>query len=204
MTPAHIRSIACVVALWLALASVGRARTGADYSVMPEHSIVSFTIVKWMVLRETGRFTRFSGAIRYDPARPAESSVAFDIEAASIDTGIEMRDSVLRSDDFFDVARFPTWRFRSAAVRDEGEGRLTVDGDLTIRGVTRRMRIPVSALGVNRIDGVGEISGFETKFAVDRTAFGVNGTRWSGGRLSLGQDVDIELRVAARAATTVE
>ena len=109
-----------------------------------------------------------------------------------------MRDDVLRSDDFFDVAQHPTLSFRSIEVQADSPTTLRVTGDLTIRGITRRLTMPVSVLGVNRVDGVGEIAGFETHFTIDRTSFGVNGTRWSGRRLSLSREVEIELRLAAQ------
>ena len=72
-------------------------------------------------------------------------------------------------------------------------------GDLTIRGVTQRITIPVVVLGVTPVPGTGTMADFESRFTIDRTAFGVNGTRWSGGRLSLSREVEIELRIAATA-----
>ncbi len=177
--------------------------TAGTYRVLHEHSAVGFSIIKWMVFRETGRFTRFTGTVRYDPRTPTESSVDFDVIADSLDTGIATRDSVLRSDDFFDVARFPVLSFRSVAVRTEKPAVLSVTGDLTIRDVTQRITIPVVVLGASLVQGVGAIGGFESRFTIDRTAFGVNGSRWSGGRLSLGHEVDIELRIAAQAQTVM-
>jgi hypothetical protein len=52
------------------------------------------------------------------------------------------------------------------------------------------------------VPGVGDVAGFETRFTIDRTAYGVNGARWSGGRLSLSREVEIELRLAAQADQT--
>ena len=83
---------------------------------------MGFGIVKWMVLRETGRFTRLTGAIRYDPGRAADSSVAIEVHADSLDTGIAMRDSVLRSDDFLAVDSVPD-AGASAASRSEPRAR---------------------------------------------------------------------------------
>ena len=171
---------------------------GGTYHVLSNRSTVGFNIVKWMVVRETGRFTALNGVIRYDRARPADSSVAIDVRSDSIDTGIARRDSVLRSDDFFDVARFPALRFRSVGVSAEDPTTLSVTGDLTIRDVTRRLTIPIRVIAITSVAGEGEVASFESRFTIDRTAFGVNGTRWSGGRLSLGHDVGIELRITAR------
>jgi polyisoprenoid-binding protein YceI len=201
----RVRLVIAATALAIScLPAVTASGRGVDpaYRVLPEHSAVGFSIVKWMVFRETGRFTAFSGTIQYDPQRPSSSSVAIDVRTASLDTGIAMRDSVLRSDDFFDVDRFPTMSFRSVAVAADTSSTLQVTGDLAIRGVPHRITIPVTVLGTSRVHGVGDIAGFETRFAIDRTAFGVNGTRWSGGRLSLSREVEIELRLAAQADQT--
>ncbi len=62
---------------------------------------VSFTITKWMVFKEEGRFRDVSGSIKFDPKNPAVSKVGITVQAASIDTNNGTRDSVLRSDDFF-------------------------------------------------------------------------------------------------------
>lgn len=193
-------AVACAV--WMFCASdrlIVAQSTARDYVISAEHSYVGFSIIKWMVVRETGRFRDFDGVIRYDPLNPAECRVVFTVRAESLDTGIPRLDAVLRSDDFFDTASFPTLAFRSVEVQMESAARLRVTGDLTIRGVTRRIVVPVS---VRRTQGVAAaVTGFESRFTIDRTAFGVNGTRWSGGRLSLSREVDIELRVAGRATS---
>jgi polyisoprenoid-binding protein YceI len=80
----------------------------ADYVVSPQLSSASFTVYKWTVLKEQGWFRDISGRIHYDPARLQDSSVDVTIQTASLDTNNSTRDSVLRSDDFFDVQRYPT------------------------------------------------------------------------------------------------
>jgi polyisoprenoid-binding protein YceI len=196
----RVRTVASGLAILCLLSATARGQSATNtYQVLPEHSAVGFSIIKWMVFRETGRFTQFTGTIRYDPQHPADSSVAIDVRTESLDTGIAMRDSVLRSDDFFHVERFPTMSFRSVAVQADNPMTLRVTGDLAIRGVTHRITMPVVVLGTSKVQDVGEIAGFESRFTIDRTAFGVNGTRWSGGRLSLSREVDVELRIAAQA-----
>ena len=141
LTVATGLAISCV----LTAAASGQA-VGHTYRVLPEHSAVGFSIIKWRVFRETGRFTQFGGTTRYDPQHPSASSVAIDVRTESLDTGIATRDSVVRSDDFFHVERFPTMSFRSIAVQADNPGMLPVTGDLTIRGVTHRITIPVAVL----------------------------------------------------------
>ena len=88
--------------------------TGArTFDVDPSHSEVTFQ-VRHLLTKVRGRFSTFTGTIRYDEAQPEQSSVEISIEAASIDTGEANRDTHLRSDDFFAVDKYPTLSFTSA------------------------------------------------------------------------------------------
>ena len=77
-----------------------------------------------------------------DPGGPAGARINLTIDAASLETGIEMRDKHLRSADFFDIERFPTIAFQSVRVESAGR-RATVMGRLTLHGVTREIAVPV-------------------------------------------------------------
>ncbi|MGH9778693.1 MAG: YceI family protein [Candidatus Acidiferrales bacterium] len=169
------------------------------FRVRDGDTAVQFTITKWSVFKEEGRFRDFNGTIHYDPANPSASRVEFEIRVASIDTKIGTRDRALLSDDFLYADRYPTMSFRSTNVAPQGKDTFQVTGDITIRGVTRKITAPVKLLGFsNYRDGSErvDIAGFETSFTLDRTAFGVNGTRWSGGQLILGNEVNITLLVS--------
>jgi polyisoprenoid-binding protein YceI len=85
----------------------------------------------------------------------------------------------------------------SRRVEPRTDGTLAVSGDLTIHGVTKPVTIMATANGVNSVEHVGRLAGFETTFHIDRTAFGVNGTEWSGGRLLISRDVEVHLAIAA-------
>jgi|SRR5579862_2223469 len=174
-----------------------RAASPADYVVSSELSAVTFTVYKWTVLKEEGRFKDVSGRVHYDPARPQDASVSITINTASLDTNNAGRDSVLRSDDFFDVARFPTMRFVSRRVQPRPDKTLAIAGDLTIHGITKPIDVIAAVNGVNTVEHVGRMAGFETTFHVDRTTYGVNGTKWSGGRLLISHDVEIHVALAA-------
>ena len=178
-------------------AVAAHAASPSDYFISRELSAASFTVHKWAVLKEEGRFRDLSGRVHYDPARPQESSVDITIASASLDTNSAARDRVLRSDDFFDVQRYPTMRFVSRHVERRPDKTLAVSGDLTIHGVTRRIDVIVVVNGINTVEHVGSFAGFETTFHIDRTAFSVNGTVWSGGTLIISPDVEIHLAIAA-------
>ena len=167
------------------------------YRVSTTYTTVSFTIVKWMVLKEEGLFREFTGSITYDPRNPSVCKIDMVVQATSIDTRNHGRDDVLRSDDFFNVAKFPTLEFHSTSVVRKDDDRMEVAGDLTIHGVKKRMLLPVKVLGVHAVDKANTMAGFETTFTIDRTDFGVLGFRWSGGQLTLSKEVTIHILAGA-------
>src|SRR5690606_35039561 len=106
------------------------------WKIDPAHSSVEFAVKHMMFTTVRGRFKSFSGSITVDEDEPENSSVEVEIDAASIDTGVEDRDTHLRSADFLDVERYPTISFRSTRVEgalDEEGSRFRVVGELTIR-----------------------------------------------------------------------
>jgi polyisoprenoid-binding protein YceI len=166
------------------------------YAISPVFSNVDFSIMKFF-FEETGGFRNYSGEITYDPAHPERSHIQMTVQSASIDTRNEGRDSVLRSDDFFDIARYPTLTFVSTSVSPKHDNLLDVTGDLTIHGITKRVTIPVRFLGEKQLQGWGDFVGFDTEFTIDRSEYGVNGTRWGGGTAILSKNVKIHLVIGA-------
>jgi polyisoprenoid-binding protein YceI len=173
----------------------------AHYEITPVYSNVGFSILKFF-FKEEGGFRDYSGEFFYDPQHPERSSVEMTVKAASIDTRNENRDKALRSGDFFDVEHYPTLSFKSVSVAAKSADMLEVTGNLTIHGVTQRITIPVHFLGFRQLQGWGEFAGFDTVFTIDRTAFGVNALRWSGGQLILSKEVTIHLAIGGSKAGT--
>ena len=172
------------------LAHTGIAATTASsstktYRISPSYSTLSFTATKWEVFKEEGVFHDFSGTLTYDLANPAACAIDVTVQSASLDTRNDGRDKVLRSDDFFDVAKYPTLAFRSNAIAATGAGAYSLTGDLTIHGITHRVTIPVKLIGTRVMPGIGDLAGFETTFTIDRRDYGVLGTRWSGNTLAI-------------------
>lgn len=111
------------------------------FRIQPEASEITFRATSRLMNAE-GHFGRFSGDVVADPAGPTGARISLTIDAASLETGIEMRDKHLRSADFFDIERFPTIAFQSVRVESAGR-RATVMGRLTLHGVTREIAVPV-------------------------------------------------------------
>jgi polyisoprenoid-binding protein YceI len=167
------------------------------WEIDPSHSNVEF-VARHLLSKVRGRFTEFAGAITVD-ADPSRSSVEATIQAASIDTHNPDRDAHLRSPDFLDVQRFPTLSFRSTAVRPGDEpGRYLVEGDLTIRDVTRPVALDVEYLGWSDDPWGGKRAGFSASTEIDRYDFGAT---WNlaveTGGVVVGRKVRIELELEA-------
>lgn len=166
------------------------------YKVDSDHSGVGFTI-RHFVSNVPGRFKDFDGIIKYDPQNPAASSVSFTIQAASIDTDNGDRDNHLRGADFFDVEKFPTLTFSSTSVKAIDADTLEVTGDLTMKGQTKKVTVPVEVLGSVKTPR-GEKAGFETTFKLDRKEYGITWNRAldTGGAI-LGDEVKINISIEA-------
>ena len=178
--------------LLLFFVAVPLAAEMTRYQVRPVYSNVGFSIVKWGVLKEEGVFREFSGTLEFDPAAPERSRIDVVVQSASLDTKNDTRDNVVRSDDFLDVQRYPTLEFHSTAVQNG-----VVTGNLTIRGVMRRIQFRPAFLGVRDLPKIGKLAGFETTFGIDRRDFGVMGSRWGAVPGTLGDEVQVHIVVGA-------
>ena len=186
--------LASLLALSLAIATAASAAP-ATWTIDPNHSEVGFSI-RHMFSKVPGNFGKFQGAIVYDAQIPENSSVKVDIDASSINTRNEKRDNHLRSEDFFDVAKFPTLTFASTKVAAAGTNKLKVDGNLTMHGVTKPVTLFVTFLGAGPTMNGEQRSGFEAITTLNRKDFGIiwNKTLDQGGTM-LGDDVYIHLSV---------
>ena len=185
---------ASILALTLAFATAASAAP-ATWTIDPSHSQVGFSI-RHFFSKVPGTFAKFSGSVVYDPQKPENSSVKADIDPASIDTKNEKRDNHLRSEDFFDVTKFPMLTFVSTKVTADGENKLKVDGNLTMHGVTKLVTLEVTFLGAGPSRQGEQRSGFEATTSINRKDFGIlwNKTLDQGGTM-LGDDVDIKINV---------
>jgi len=167
------------------------------YKIDKAHSEATFQ-VRHLLTKVRGRFSDFEGTILLDDANPERSSVSLTIQATSIDTSEPNRDAHLRSADFFAVDEFPTLTFASTQIAAKGEDRFDVTGDLTIRGITRRIVVPVTALGKASDPWGNERVAFEGEITINRKDFGLlwNAALETGGFL-VGDDVRIAASIQA-------
>lgn len=166
------------------------------YTVDKMHSAAEFKI-RHMVSQVGGKFDDFGGTVNVDRANPANSSVEFTIQTASVDTATPDRDKHLKSADFFDAEKYPTITFKSVKVAPtKTKDTYDVTGDLTMHGVTKRVTLPVVFLGFVKDPWGNERAGFELETTLNRKDYGIvwNQALDAGGYL-LGEDVKIAVNL---------
>ena len=141
------------------------------WAIDPVHSSIEFSVRHLMVSKVRGRFDKFSGAIVV--AEDGTPSVTAEIAVASINTGNEQRDAHIKSADFFEVEKYPTATFTSTGVRANGDD-YVLDGEFTLKGVTKPVSLALEFNGVNPGMGHGEVAGFEASVVLNRKDFGVD------------------------------
>jgi len=193
-------SLARILLAACAASSLAGPAPAGTRKIDPDRSSARFSVRHMMVENVTGGFSRISGTIEADEADVARSRIEADIDAATVDTKDADRDRHLRSADFFDVKKFPRIRFVSTSVRPAGPDRLTVLGNLTIRGATRPVTLDVRT-SPEKNDGSGKRRLATATVTVNRKDFGIvwNQVLDSGG-LAVGDEVAITLSIEASPA----
>jgi len=160
-----------VLAASLALAAA--PLSAATYTIEPDYAQVVF---RWSHLgfsNPAAQLSQGQGTLEFDPANPTRASVQVTIPLSSLNTGVPALDEHLRSEDFFEVAKFPTATFRSTKVEQgAGKDRLRVTGDLSMHGITRPVTLDVMVLkvGSNPRTSLPTV-GFEATTTLKRSDF---------------------------------
>lgn len=159
--------------LCVALGSIGTALPAADFAIDTAHSFVEFRIkhlgYSWLY----GRFNRFSGHFSYDADNPHASAISVSIDTASVDTNHAERDKHLRGSDFLDVAKYPEATFESTKYSGDAQSG-TLEGMLTLHGVTKPISIHLEKLGEGNDPWGGYRAGFVGTTTLTRRDFGIS------------------------------
>lgn len=177
--------------------STATATAARTLNIDLAHSEVAFQ-VRHLLSKVRGRFSAFGGTITYDAANPTASSVNVIIQSASIDTNEPQRDGHLKGADFFAAETYPTVAFVSHSITSTGKDQYSVEGDLTVRDITKRITVPVSFLGTAKDPWGNEKVAFEAEFTINRKDYGLN---WNAaletGGFLVGDDVKVTLAIQA-------
>jgi polyisoprenoid-binding protein YceI len=165
------------------------------WTLDPAHTSVSFSAKHLGVATVRGQFRNVEADVQLDdPNDPTTARGRVTIDAASIDTGNAQREAHLRNADFLDVEHFPTITFDVKSIHPKGDGMYDVAGDLTIRGVTKEIRLDYEHNGV-ATDPYGNLKvGGTLTGVIDRTDWGL---KWNvplgGGGLLVSEKVKLEI-----------
>ncbi len=182
-----------MIAVFVLLSPLNAA--AATYRLDPVHSSIEFKVKHLMITNVKGIFENFDGTVFIDEKDITKSKIEVSIETNSINTNIAKRDDHLRSQEFFDAAKFPTMTFVSTQIKRSGNNKLKVIGDLTIKGVTRAVVLNVEGPTDDIKTQQGEIRrGASALAKINRQDFGIS---WSkkldGGGLVVADDVFISI-----------
>ena len=165
------------------------------WAIDPVHSSIAFSVRHLLVSKVRGHFHTFSGAVVV--GEDGAPSVTAEIAIDSVDTRNEQRDAHLKAADFFDVEHYPTASFVSTAVRENGNSYL-LDGDFTLKGITKPVTLDLEFNGTNPGMGHGEVAGFTASVVLNRKDFGIDiDMPLESGGAVVGDKVAITLEIEA-------
>ena len=170
------------------------------WNIDPVHSEVGFSVRHMMVSKVRGKFDTFSGQL-VTGEDPLSSSVTAEIALASINTGNEQRDEHIRSADFFEVEKNQKMTYRSTGVRAV-DGEYVLDGELTIKGVTKNVPLKLELNGFGKDPYGGTRAGFSATGEINRSDFDVKFGLAEGGGAVVSDKVNIQLEIEAVLATS--
>jgi polyisoprenoid-binding protein YceI len=166
---------------------------GDTWKIDGNHTAAQFAVKHMGISTVRGAFTKVSGTVDYDAHDLSKSIIDVTIDPSSVDTRVERRDNDLRSDHFFDVAKYPTITFKSTKVESAGAGKLKATGDLTMHGVTKQVVLDIDGPTDPMKDPKGNLhAGASASTQVDRTQFGMTGmTAMIGSDIAITIDVEL-------------
>jgi polyisoprenoid-binding protein YceI len=174
-----------------------KSATTTIWNIDPAHSVAEFKVKHMMISNVKGQFAKVSGTLTLDESDQKNSHIEASIEANSIETRDAQRDAHLKSEDFLHVEKFPTLHFKSTRVSRAHEGQLSVEGDLTIRGVTRKVLLAVEGPTPPVKDPWGNTRvAVSATTTINRKDFGLTwNTALETGGILVGDEVTISLDV---------
>ncbi|PAU94798.1 hypothetical protein CK503_04810 [Aliifodinibius salipaludis] len=166
------------------------------WKIDPAHSEVQFKVKHLVISTVTGSFSSYDGQIEADGDNFENAKATFTADIDSISTNNEDRDQHLKSEDFFNTEEYPKLKFESTNFEKVGDGEYKVTGDLTIRDVTKEIKLDVVHGGTVG-DQYGQTkAGFEVEGTINRKEFGLT---WSAvteaGNVVVGDEIKLQLNV---------
>lgn len=178
-----------------ALLTIPAVAAPSQWAIDSHHSSAQFAVKHLMISTVRGQFHGITGTITWDDKDITKSTVDVSIDTNTVDTQEPNRDKDLKSDNFFDVAKYPAMTFKSKKIEQAGAGKLKVMGDLTMHGVTKEVTLDVEGPTAPIKDPWGNTRvALNATATVNRQDFGV---KWNktldGGGVMVGDNVNITI-----------
>ncbi len=178
------------------MTSTATAVRSGTWTLDPTHTEIGFT-VRHIMSKVRGKFETFEGSV-VTADEVTDSRVDVSVDLSSINTGTVDRDNHLRSSDFFEVEKNPTMTFTSTGVVEKAPGELVVQGDLTIKGVSKPLELSVEVLGEGGDPWGGTRVGFEATGQISRKEFGIDfNVPLEGDKVMIGDKISIIVNAEA-------
>jgi polyisoprenoid-binding protein YceI len=191
------------IGFWMVLLSMAVSPLwAAQYEIDTAHSNVNFKVKHLGISTVPGRFNKFSGTFAFDEKNVDKSKADVLVDVTTIDTQNEKRDAHLKSPDFFDAAKYPTAHFVSKKVTSLKDGKFTVNGTLTMHGVTKPVVLDVDYSGSVKDPWGGQRAAFTATTTINRQDFGI---KWNqildNGGVMVSDEVKLEFGIEGVAKT---
>jgi polyisoprenoid-binding protein YceI len=169
-----------------------------DYDIDPSHSRLGFAAKHAMVTTVRGQFHDFAADVHLDAENVANSTARIEIKTTSLDTGNADRDAHVRNSDFLDIETYPTITFVSTGAEQKSDDEFVLNGDLTIKGITKPVSIEFEKTGEAADPWGKQRVGFEGKAKINRKEWGVNwNAALEAGGLLVSEKVTLEFDLSA-------
>ena len=175
---------------------MGNTQSRTKWSIDPVHSEIAFKVKHMMLTNVNGAFKTFTATAESEGEDFIANTIHLDIDAASINTGVDDRDGHLKSADFFDVEVHKALTFVGTSIKKVDVDNFQLTGNLTIKGVTKEVKLDVEYGGVNKDPWGNEKAGFSITGKINRKDFGLvwNAALETGGVL-VGEDIKLSAEV---------
>lgn len=191
----HLLSRVFCISAAAVILSVPASAATSTWQIDPAHTAAQFAVKHLMISTVRGAFKGVTGTVVWDDQDITKSTVNVTIDATTVDTSEPKRDADLKSDHFFEVAKYPTITFKSTKVAQVGAGKLKVTGDLTIHGVTKQVMLEVDGPSASVKDPWGNTrTAISASTKINRQDYNV---KWNatmdGGGVVVSDDVNITI-----------
>ena len=175
--------------------SLPAAAAPSQWAIDPHHSSAQFAVKHLMISTVRGEFHGVNGTVNWDDKDITKSTIDVTIDATSVDTREPDRDKDLKSENFFDVAKYPTMTFKSKKIEQAGAGKLKVTGDLTMHGVTKEVTLDVEGPTPPIKDPWGNTrAALNATTTINRQDFGVKWNKtMDGGGVVVSDNVNVTI-----------